>query len=159
MKQQYTLMKYDPATGEHRPYPSNAHDWRKYHEATAWLYNPWSGDKRDPRDIDMDVNGLLIIPKGEPIYAGSQAELEAEETECVHMCLDNAGVPRADEDGAIFSLWGRVLRFKQMGRNVLWTTTLRRFARQVSSTASRTRGAKFLMHFDFLPIDCTSIQY
>lgn len=43
--------------------------------------------------------------------------------------------------------------------NVLWTTTLRRFARQVSSTASRTRGAKFLMHFDFLPIDCTSIQY
>ena len=118
MKQQHTLMKYDPATGEHRPYPSNAHDWRKYHGATAWLYNPWSGDKRDPRDIGMDVNGLLIIPKGEPIYAGSQAELEAEETECVHMCLDDAGVPRADEGGAIFSLWGRVLRFKQMGHNV-----------------------------------------
>ena len=117
MKQQHTLMKYDPATGEHRPYPSNAHDWRKYHGATAWLYNPWSGDKRDPRDIGMDVNGLLIIPKGEPIYAGSQAELEAEETECVHMCLDDAGVPRADEGGAIFSLWGRVLRFKQMGHN------------------------------------------
>lgn len=70
-------------------------------------------------DIGMDVNGLLIIPKGEPIYAGSQAELEAEETECVHMCLDDAGVPRADEGGAIFSLWGRVLRFKQMGHNAM----------------------------------------
>lgn len=73
MVQQHTLMKYDPASGEHRPYPSNAHDWRRYHGPTAWLYNPWTGNKRDPRDIGTDVHGILIVPDGEPLYAGNQA--------------------------------------------------------------------------------------
>jgi hypothetical protein len=71
----------------------------------------------DPRDIGSDVLGFLIVPAGEPVYAGSMSELDAEETECVHMCLDDALVPRADENGAIFSLWGRVKRFKYGGPN------------------------------------------
>ncbi len=57
------LMKYDPATGEEKPYPSEASQYRKYHGAIAWLYNPYTGGKRDPRDIGSDVLGHLVEPK------------------------------------------------------------------------------------------------
>ena len=50
-------MKYSPDTGEERPYPSNAKQWREYHGKVAWLYNPWTGEKRDPRDVGSDVYG------------------------------------------------------------------------------------------------------
>lgn len=69
MKQQHTLMRFDPATGKERPYPSHAEQYRKYHGQLAWLINPWSGIKRDAGDIGTDVFGHLIIPPGEPIYA------------------------------------------------------------------------------------------
>ncbi len=57
------LMKYDPATGEEKPYPSEASQYRMYHGAIAWLYNPYTGGKRDPRDIGSDVLGHLVEPK------------------------------------------------------------------------------------------------
>ena len=66
--QQHTLMRFSPDTGEEKPYPSNADQWREYHGRSAWLFDPWTGEKRDVRDIGSDVLGLLIIPKGEPIY-------------------------------------------------------------------------------------------
>lgn len=53
-------MVYDPATGAETPYPSNAADWRKFHGPVAWLYNPWTGEQRGPRDIGTDVHGLLV---------------------------------------------------------------------------------------------------
>ena len=59
---QEQLMKYSPDTGEERPYPSNAKQWREYHGRVAWLYNPWTGKKRDLRDIGSDVLGELIVP-------------------------------------------------------------------------------------------------
>lgn len=59
---QEQLMKYSPDTGEERPYPSNAKQWREYHGRVAWLYNPWTGEKRDLRDIGCDVFGELIVP-------------------------------------------------------------------------------------------------
>lgn len=71
MKQQHTLMKFDPAHGEEKPYPSNADDWRAYHGTRAWLFNPWTGDARSADDIGDDVHGLLIMPPGEPVYAAS----------------------------------------------------------------------------------------
>ena len=40
MKQQQTLMKFDPATCEEKPYPSNAEQYREYHGKVAWLFNP-----------------------------------------------------------------------------------------------------------------------
>lgn len=68
MKQQQTLMKHDPATGEPRPYPSHAAQWREWHgRMTAWLFNPWTGARRDARDVGSDVQGHLIIPPGEPV--------------------------------------------------------------------------------------------
>ena len=59
---QESLMKYDPAEGTdyQQPYPSHAAQYREYHGKVAWLYNPWTGFKRDPRDIGSDVLGFLI---------------------------------------------------------------------------------------------------
>lgn len=72
MKQQHTLMAFDPATGEPKPYPSEADQWRKYHGGdTAWLFNPWTGQRRLAGDVGTDVVGYLIVPAGEPIYAGA----------------------------------------------------------------------------------------
>ena len=57
------LMKFDPATGEERPYPSHAAQWREWHGVgTAWLFDPWTGRRRDARDVGSDVRGLLIVP-------------------------------------------------------------------------------------------------
>lgn len=49
------LMKFDPQTGEEKPYPSHAEQYREYHGLTAWVFNPWTGKSRDPRDIGSDV--------------------------------------------------------------------------------------------------------
>lgn len=65
MPQQERLMKFDPATGNPRPYPSNAKQWRDHHGKLAWLVNPWTEEKRDPGDIGRDPFGLLIVPPGE----------------------------------------------------------------------------------------------
>ena len=59
---QEQLMKYSPDTGEERPYPSNAKQWREYHGRVAWLHNPWTGKQRDLLDIGSDVYGELIVP-------------------------------------------------------------------------------------------------
>ena len=59
---QEQLMKYSPDTGEDRPYPSNAKQWREYHGRVAWLHNPWTGKQRDLLDIGSDVYGELIVP-------------------------------------------------------------------------------------------------
>lgn len=61
---QNVLMKFDPATGEERPYPSHAAQWREWHGGTAWLFDPWTGRRRDARDVGSDVHGLLIVPAG-----------------------------------------------------------------------------------------------
>lgn len=62
---QSEVMKFDPATGEPRPYPSHAEQWRKWHgHSCAWLFNPWTGGRRDARDVGGDTNGRLIAPPG-----------------------------------------------------------------------------------------------
>lgn len=55
-----SLMKFDPVDGAEKPYPSEANQYREYHGQVAWLYNPYTGEKRDPRDIGSDVFGLAI---------------------------------------------------------------------------------------------------
>ena len=66
MNQQDKLMVFDPASGDRRPYPSHAEQWRLYHgQRTAWLFDPWTGQRRDARDVGSDVQGLLICP-GQP---------------------------------------------------------------------------------------------
>jgi hypothetical protein len=55
-------MRFDPQYRTPNPYPSHAAQYRKWHGLTAWLYNPWTGDKRLPTDIGSDVQGFLIVP-------------------------------------------------------------------------------------------------
>lgn len=56
------LMMFDPATGQLRPYPSHAAQYRAFHGTAAWLYNPWTGGARGSRDIGSDTFGHLILP-------------------------------------------------------------------------------------------------
>ena len=57
---QQLLMKFDPSTGNIRPYPSHATQWRKYYGERTWLYNPWNGKIRETYDIVDDPFGLLL---------------------------------------------------------------------------------------------------
>lgn len=76
MGQQHTLMKFDPATGEPKPYPSHADQWREWNgKMMAWLFNPWTGTRRDAGDVGSDVLGHLILPPGEPLYAARQGAI------------------------------------------------------------------------------------
>ena len=86
MKQQQTLMKFDPAFGTERPYPSHAQQYRDWHGKVAWLFNPWTGEKRHPADIGSDVTGLLIAPANEPIYAATDCS-EAYPNDWVRLSL------------------------------------------------------------------------
>lgn len=65
--------------------------------------------------IIEDPNGEYV-KHGAALHAlgheANRAELLAEDIECLHMCLDKAGVPRKAACGETYSLWGRVLRFK-----------------------------------------------
>ena len=62
---QAALMRFDPAFGTERPYPSHAAQWRKRHGQMAWLVNPWTGGRRHPADIGSDPFGHLIVPAKE----------------------------------------------------------------------------------------------
>ena len=67
---QETLMRFDPATGEPRPYPSHAEQWRLFHGfTTAWLFNPWHGSRRGAGDVGTDPLGRAIVP---PIESGGE---------------------------------------------------------------------------------------
>lgn len=59
---QEQLMRYCPATGENQPYPSHARQWRDFNGSRAWLFNPWTGDRRNAHDVGSDVFGHLIEP-------------------------------------------------------------------------------------------------
>lgn len=73
--QQEALMNFDPATGDPKPYPSHAEQWRKWHGyGTAWLFNPWTGERRNAGDVGSDLVGLLIRPMNEPLRAAKVAE-------------------------------------------------------------------------------------
>ena len=66
---QELLMRFDPATGDPRPYPSHAEQWRIWHGySNAWLFNPWTGVRRSSGDVGSDVLGRAIIPPGELIH-------------------------------------------------------------------------------------------
>jgi hypothetical protein len=71
---QESLMLFDPATGEQKPYPSHAEQWRIFHGPAAWLFNPWFGNRRDARDVGTDCFGYLIAPTSEPLRAAAKTE-------------------------------------------------------------------------------------
>lgn len=60
------LMRFDPAYGTKDPYPSEAKQYREWHGGIAWIFNPYTGDRRHPLDIGSDVTGILCLPNKEP---------------------------------------------------------------------------------------------
>lgn len=66
---QQTLMRFDPATGHPTPYPSHAAQWREFNGGYAWLFNPWTGNRRHAGDVGSDPFGHLIVPDGEATKA------------------------------------------------------------------------------------------
>lgn len=56
------IMLFDPVSGQAAKDQFTPHGYRTHHGLVAWLYNPWTGEPRDPRDIGSDVQGLLIAP-------------------------------------------------------------------------------------------------
>lgn len=61
-----SLMQYCPATGREKPYPSEAGQYRDYHGKVAWLFNPYTGEKRSADDIGYDTFGHNIMDAGKP---------------------------------------------------------------------------------------------
>lgn len=57
----HELMRFDPASGLPNPYPSEVNQYRKYHGNVAWLFNPYTGNKRSALDIGSDTFGCLIV--------------------------------------------------------------------------------------------------
>lgn len=57
-------LRYDPANGAViKGFQTYAEGYREQHGPVAWLFNPWTGKQRDPRDIGSDVHGHLIVAK------------------------------------------------------------------------------------------------
>lgn len=74
---QEAVMRYDPATGETRPYPSHAEQWRIYHAFTrAWLFDPWLGTRRSADDVGRDMFGRAVRTLVEPLTMPAQAQAE-----------------------------------------------------------------------------------
>lgn len=66
-----------------------------------------------PSTDDMAIH----FKTGTRYYNVTETYYQAEERECAMQALDSAGVPRADDNGEVFSLWGRIMRFKEMPSN------------------------------------------
>jgi hypothetical protein len=58
--------------------------------------------------LARDSKSPAIIESVMPINEADPVGHLAVEALCVHRCLDDRNVPRADERGETYSLWGRV---------------------------------------------------
>ncbi|WDZ97961.1 hypothetical protein Herbaro_09325 [Herbaspirillum sp. WKF16] len=67
------LLKFDPKDGLADVYPSEARQYRIYHGLVAWLFNPFTGVRRDARDVGNDPFGLLIVAPGTVLHAAEKA--------------------------------------------------------------------------------------
>ena len=65
-----------------------------------------------------EIRAYLATPRTERelIYVGSNAHMEflAEEAECANMVLDDKGVPKDDGNGNVYSLVGRIERYRKL---------------------------------------------
>lgn len=59
-----TPMAFDPATGAQDCTPDTPTAYRKHHGEVAWLFNPWTGQRRDARDVGSDTFGQALVAEG-----------------------------------------------------------------------------------------------
>lgn len=60
--QELFKLAYSPVNGEKYEEVQSIGEIRERLEGYAWMYNPWTGEPRDLRDIGSDPYGLLIVP-------------------------------------------------------------------------------------------------
>jgi hypothetical protein len=68
--QQSTPLRFHPTTGH--PFVGQnplAAEFRSTTFSGFWIYDPWTGKRREQSDIESDHHGKLIVPDGEPLYA------------------------------------------------------------------------------------------
>lgn len=58
-------MNCDPATGRILTEGIYPEEYRENEGPVAWIFNPWTGQRRDLRDVGTDPLGLLIEPPEE----------------------------------------------------------------------------------------------
>ena len=75
-----SLLKFDPASGTENPYPSHPEQYRKFHGQVAWVFNPFTGVRRDARDIGSDTFGMLIEAPAANDVGAALAKLEWSQT-------------------------------------------------------------------------------
>ena len=63
LKHKQSALLFDPATGKRMTTLVTADEYRRMEGEIAWLYSPWTGHMRDPRDIGTDVFGHLIVQR------------------------------------------------------------------------------------------------
>lgn len=68
---QRSLFIIDPETGNGIPLSKTASIYRKLKPQAIWNFNPWACNRRDPRDIETDPQGLLIVPPNESLLSAS----------------------------------------------------------------------------------------
>lgn len=55
--------------------PVTADAYRKSHPENIWYYNPWTGQPRDPRDVETDPQGLMIVAPGAPLVEAKKGTI------------------------------------------------------------------------------------
>lgn len=94
-----SLLKFDPATGTETPYPSHPEQYRKFHGQVAWIFNPFTGERRDARDIGSDTFGLMIEAP-----AANDAGAAPVKLEWSHTLLDGKRVSYEEAEKAVAAL-------------------------------------------------------
>lgn len=74
------LMTFDPMDGMREVYPSEAKQYRKWHGPVAWLFNPYTGEKRNAHDVGSDPTGFLILAPGQVLKSATPSTIKAEPT-------------------------------------------------------------------------------
>lgn len=93
------LMKFDPATGTEKPYPSHPEQYRQHHGQVAWVFNPFTGQQRDARDIGSDTFGLMLQEQAQCAERAPATTLEWS-----HTLLDGERVTYAEAEKAVAEL-------------------------------------------------------
>ena len=132
---QETLMTHCPATGCVKPYPSHARQWRKYNGATAWLFNPWTGRRRNAADVGSDAFGVTLHVDSEPMYAAQNGILSGGSMACNGQQTAHANI---GPECAI----GGVALGRAMGTDaeVTWTLTSTALAAALAATLAASEA-------------------
>lgn len=92
MAKQKVPMQFNPHTGEALSSSGVADRWRKDHPG-AWLFNPWTGEKRTPQAIAKDISGSDIGDGVSPYEAILKAIRRKASAEVVLAMMDSTACP------------------------------------------------------------------